>query len=57
MKVYVAYVDYGLEGKSEPLRVFATEALADAWITGATDSYGHGATVVELEVTGCTDNA
>lgn len=39
-KVWIAYRDYGHEGKSEPLAVFGSKALADIFVAGAEAAHG-----------------
>lgn len=48
--VWIAYLDHGYDGKSEPLRVFGSKALADIWLLGGQDAYGSSARAVELPV-------
>lgn len=48
--VWIGYRDYGYEGKSEPLRAFASEELANVWLMGVDDSYGGSAKICELPI-------
>ncbi len=48
--IWVAYMDMGSEGKSEPLRAFDSEDLAKIWKVGSTDTYGSNAKIIELPV-------
>jgi hypothetical protein len=49
--VWVAYRDYGCEGKSEPIAVFPTKALADIFIAGADAAQTTSVKVVEIPIT------
>lgn len=48
--VYVCYIDYGYEGKTDPIVVYGDKKLADAWIKGSQDSHGTNARYKEMEI-------
>lgn len=50
MRVYVCYLNYGYEGKSEPLQVFADAKQASAWIEGTKQSHGTAGVFTPMEV-------
>lgn len=55
--VWIAYRDNGNEGMSEPLRAFASEALADIWLKGFSDAYGGNPRVIELPLIRSGENS
>lgn len=50
MIVYICYKNYGYEGKSEPVKVYAREDLAKAWVDGASEANGTRCDYIALEV-------
>lgn len=52
IKVWVVFRDFGCEGKSEPLAVFAIESLAKIYRQGAIDTFS-SMVIKEMEVLSC----
>lgn len=50
MKVWVCIRDYGYEGMKEPVRVFASKALADIYVSGASEAGFATVKIFEREI-------